>query len=139
MQVRLGNASPARTSILLSSVMPVRLGHLYACRRCSIHEGGSFIPFTGDDVVCGSEAVQRKSAKRGVPLFFLSEHAGVAACLPCGSLAKAVPAVEICRARRWRVRASRRVVTLRGKQSPWKLFAQFSLSRERDVANITPW
>ena len=41
------------------------------------------------------------------------------------------------RARRWPVRASRRVVTLRAKQSPWKLLPQFSLSRERDVANIT--
>jgi hypothetical protein len=34
-------------------------------------------------------------------------------------------------------RANRgRVVTLCSKQSPWKLLAQFSLSRERDVANI---
>ena len=33
--------------------------------------------------------------------------------------------------------ASRRVVTLCPKQAPWKLLAQFSLSREHDVANIT--
>jgi hypothetical protein len=35
------------------------------------------------------------------------------------------------------VSRARRVVTLRAKQSPWELLAQFSLSRERDVANIT--
>jgi len=34
------------------------------------------------------------------------------------------------RAHRWRV------VSLCPKQLPWKLVAQFSLSRERDVANI---
>jgi hypothetical protein len=34
------------------------------------------------------------------------------------------------------VRASGRLVTLCPKQLPWKLLAQFSLSRERDVANI---
>jgi hypothetical protein len=33
-------------------------------------------------------------------------------------------------------RASRRVVTFCPKQLPWKLLAQFSLSRDRDVANI---
>jgi len=33
-------------------------------------------------------------------------------------------------------RASQRVITLCPKQLQWKLLAQFSLSRERDVANI---
>src|SRR4026207_1349319 len=73
-------ASPARTSLLPSSLMPVRsktrrgdLGPFYACRAVlsrrsfnedgSIREGGLFIPFTpfsGDDLMCGSEAVQQK-------------------------------------------------------------------------------
>src|SRR6266480_7127897 len=38
--------------------------------------------------------------------------------------------------RRWPARPSLAVVSLCPKQLPWKLLAQFSLSRERDVANI---
>src|SRR6476619_5833202 len=65
-------ASPARTSLLPSSLTPVRpstLNSQLSLSRRSIREGGLFIPFTpfsGDDLMCGSEAVQQKVQKRGL-------------------------------------------------------------------------
>src|SRR5881227_1036858 len=93
------------------------------CQSQPLQSGGNFLwEVSSLEIVFSrrSKTTFAKTARRSITISFAGTATASDDCAAEGALAL----IRFC------------AVTLCSKQSPWKLLAQFSLSRERDVANI---